>query len=336
MVASQTTAEKKSLRADPDMQADANFTGELNHLLLYGGFLSGADVAKIRAGPWKDRPTRMFTVLRHPVERAISCAMWWKKHSRGQIYTAEGVLPPTKKAAMEVPVGAYFDVASDSKRSWPRHPPGYRTKHQSFLHNGMTFQLGDYLDVRRRTPGLTDEEVLARAKAMLDRMDYVGFYEDLLHQYGGLWSSVFGPLLAESRGSQGQGTWRSMVTWVRDLLFLLGTFAGRQRMRVLKYSAMLPPEELAAVREANRLDIELWEYALELTGRRGWNKLVLYDSYAQWVAYELLPFSAAVVMAAAWLFRRGWCRCCWRCRRKPLEPQDAGGNGLRNDGLPNR
>ena len=96
-------------------------------------------------------------------------------------------------------------------------------------------------------------------------------------------------------------------------------------MRVLKYSAMLPPDELAVVREANRLDIELWEYALELTGRRGWNKLVLYDSYAQWVAYELLPFSAAVVMAAAWLFRRGWCRCCVRCRRKRLEPPDAGG-----------
>ena len=64
-----------------DMQSDGNFSGPLNQKHLYHGFLSGADVRRLVDPAWggvwttdKGRHVTMFTTLRHPVERAVSCA----------------------------------------------------------------------------------------------------------------------------------------------------------------------------------------------------------------------------------------------------------------------
>lgn len=64
-----------------DMQSDGNFSGPLNQKHLYHGFLSGADVRRLVDPAWggvwttdKGRHITMFTTLRHPVERAVSCA----------------------------------------------------------------------------------------------------------------------------------------------------------------------------------------------------------------------------------------------------------------------
>ena len=164
-------------------------------------------------------------------------------------------------------------------------------KYESFLHNSMTWQFGDYFDVRRRRlSNVTAELALERAKAFLRSMDHIGFYEDLGGSYRELKRTVIDPFTAtfqtaaaRDHDHDGDGgpsqqavadaggslstAWHGLITWTRHLLFYLGTVLGRHRIKVLKYSAMLSETELALVRRHNALDLQLYEYALELTGR---------------------------------------------------------------------
>lgn len=277
-----------------DMRNDNNYTGALNRMTLYAGFLSGADLDELLGlrlkepgntastrteFPWSyktnsviansgsDNSTtaklKMFTVLRHPMERAISVAMWWHKqdttHKNG--FNGSGL-------------EAYFLDDTPKQREWHKFSPtsGHTKlhKHRSFLHHSMVYQFGEHIDSRRRK--LTPAEALARAKRMLDRFDYIGFYEDMDGTYEGIREHVLGPLMLRSKSQGLRKTLKdSVLGWCRDILFFLGTLTGRSRIKVAKYQAMLSnkwPAELETVRRYTKYDMELWEYALELTGKK--------------------------------------------------------------------
>ena len=105
---------------------------------------------------------RVFTVLRHPMERAISTAVWWYKHER-----RNGSLV------------AYFLDDTAEQVAWHGDK---LSKHRSFLHHAMVYQLGDCIDARRRSHEVTPAIALERAKAMLEtHIDYIGFCEWALH-----------------------------------------------------------------------------------------------------------------------------------------------------------
>ena len=58
-----------------------------------------------------------------------------------------------------------------------------------------------------------------------------------------------------------------LLGWCRDVLWFFGTIGGRSRMKVAKYQAMLTEEELETVRRYTKYDLQLWEHALQLTGK---------------------------------------------------------------------
>ena len=93
--------------------------------------------------------------------------------------------------------------------------------------------------------------------------------EDLETSYLELWNTVIKPFNAaivsastsvdDAAGDaalllegQGQGHSGRLFTWARHVIFLLGSFFGVHRIRVLKYTAMLTTQELAIVRKCVR------------------------------------------------------------------------------------
>lgn len=114
---------------------------------LYRGLISQGDYASLEG------PKRAFTILRDPVERALS--LYNYVHRGGLIPTLEQNLNTSE-----------FFTSSDP------------TIH-AFFENSAAWQLGDHLNPRLRTNNLTDAELLRRAKCTLLQMDFVAFFEDL-------------------------------------------------------------------------------------------------------------------------------------------------------------
>jgi hypothetical protein len=118
--------------------------------------------------------------MRHPIERAISCVQWFRKSHR----KLTGQAPPPLTAYFEGgaeywgPDGQSAPLISSGAAEVRSLMEGRHLKFESFLHNSMTYQFGDYLDVRRRS--VPASLALERAKLFLStHVDYIGFFEDL-------------------------------------------------------------------------------------------------------------------------------------------------------------
>jgi hypothetical protein len=191
------------------------------------GFLSIRDVARL---PSK---RRVFTFLRDPVERSLSLYYFLGQGRR-----------PTKRT---LSIQELFRSDNPLLASYAR--------------NGMTWQLGDTLNIEERT--LSGPQALERAKATLKSMDFVGFYEDLLHDFRGVRRELFPDLRIHS---------------FFPALFTCGALLTTHRRSVRKYASTVTADELALVREANALDSELYAFAREQAGRSA----VMHDTYAAW------------------------------------------------------
>jgi len=202
------------------------------------GYWSYEDIVEVKRLLEGHKKVRMFTFLRHPIERVIS---FFDFVGAGTIQT-------------------YFNFSS------AMYNDTLRLAHtQSFCYNGMTWQLGDrmHIDYRSRS----EQEALDQAKRFLDQMDFVGFYENLGHDF----HTVQRDLLHEHLSLP------SVVYW-------LGTLVGSARLKVLKYSQIVDPETLHAVEQLNLLDLELYEWARD----RFKQPYTLYDSYRAYVYDHLL------------------------------------------------
>lgn len=153
---------------------------------------------------------KMVTILRHPVDRAIS----WYKYS--QLISDEGI----------------NDINKNGNTIGTLHKSQHRLN-QMYVHNTMTWMLGDHLDVMRRT--VTPEIALEVAKSKIDNMDYVIFFsrlkEDILeycHKYNHDVNIYKLP-------------WVNPTAWI---------------------DAGITDKAVENLKECNKLDIELYEYAL--------------------------------------------------------------------------
>jgi hypothetical protein len=199
----------------------------LSSCRLIKGFLSIRDV--MRFPPSR----RVFTFLRDPVERSLSL----------YYFLGRGATPTTRALSIQ----EFFHSDNPLLASYAR--------------NGMTWQLGDMLNINERT--LSEVQALERAKEALHAMDFVGFYEDLSYDFKRLRRELFANL---------------RIHPFFPALFKFGALITVHRRRVRKYARTLTPAELAIVREANSSDIELYDYARAMQGRHQ----ALHDSYSEW------------------------------------------------------
>ena len=162
---------------------------------LIKGFLSINDVEGLPN-------RRVFNFLRDPVERSLSLYYFLRYGRR-----------PTKRVHT---IEEFF--TSD-------HP-----LLASYARNGMTWQLGDTLNIARRT--LTEEVALARAKETLKSLDFVGFYEDLGQDFKALRQSMFPEL---------------RIHPFFPFLFQLGACLALHRRRVRKYASTVTPAQLTCL-----------------------------------------------------------------------------------------
>jgi hypothetical protein len=212
--------------ATPEPLDDAAAADLARHRVIKG-FLSRPDLDKLPAR------RKVFTFLRDPVERALSLYYFLECGRRN----AGRTLSIREFFTSDVPVIA------------------------SYACNGMTWQLGDTLDKAHRT--LSGEEALRRAKATLQAMDFIGYYEELLVDSRTVRRTLFNDL---------------SVNPFFPRLFELGAVLTRHRQRVRKYASTLDPDDLALVRDRNALDIELYAHARSLSGRG----TAIHDTYGSW------------------------------------------------------
>ena len=249
------------------------------------GFFSRADISQLRAAV-APRRLRLFTVLRHPIERALSfygmccssgCRVPWYHDCSAAGRREHG--PPVGNA------GDYFRgrVRGDVGPALRQRLEDYVV---SYGRNTMTWQLGHHMHARHRNISAAD--ALAQAKAFLtsEEMAFVGFFDDMLRDFPRLARTVF----PHARGS-----------WLYSLFYQLGAVFGFPRMRTLKYAQHLSAGDRAAVEEANELDMELYDWARQHFGKQ---HLVMHESYA---AFALAFAPYVVVGGAAVTFTVQWC-----------------------------
>jgi hypothetical protein len=193
------------------------------------GFLSHIDIAKL------SDEVRLVTFLRDPLERVLSLHRF-RRGGEGAGRKAEDV--------------AGFVTTEDSLI-------------RAHARNGMTWQLGDALPIASRS--CTADEAQERARALLERCAFVGFYEDLEPDV---------PQLA-----------RQLLAKVRSPvpmlgLFRLGALAVAHRRRVRKYAATLTARERELLIAANQQDLALYAWARQRAGRSN----ALHDDYRSWLA----------------------------------------------------
>merc|ERR1712228_387251 len=85
-----------------------------------------------------------------------------------------------------------------------------------------------------------------RAKQHLNEMDFIGFYEDMYNDFELLHDQIFPDV---------------QNTFILRNIFNFGTLIALPRMKVLKYSNMMNSNDLRLIREKNKYDIMLYEYA---------------------------------------------------------------------------
>jgi len=231
------------------------------------GFFSRMDIERLRNST--SRRLKIFTVLRHPIERSLS---WMQM---------------TNVSCPRVPWAP--SCAEATYLSYYKEPPQVRTdldqERQELLaayivsygHNSMTWQLGHQMHSKFRD--IPEQDALQRAKGFLEQMDEVFFFEDMLFDFPRLWRGIF----SQSSGSTAQ-----------IVLYMLGCTFGYPRMHTLKYYAHLTAEEREAVLGANRLDSELYSWARVRFGA----KTHLYESNTALMSSFIPVVAASLVVCA--------------------------------------
>lgn len=122
------------------------------------GHVSGSEVKAYNSS---HGPIRLFTVLRDPVERAISYYNFvgrGKKHGEG-----------------DMSVYQFFTSKNEDIRA--------------FIQNSMVWQLGDHINPSARS--LSAQEALQQAKCLVSRMTAVAFFDDFVDDFDLLHSKGF-------------------------------------------------------------------------------------------------------------------------------------------------
>jgi len=275
--------------------------------VLFKGFWSEADVAKLRETSWgpHEHRVKLFTVLRDPVERFLSVVKWLREAGMWQCNDTSNA------SALQ-----NLEHPQFCQGSWGRHGPSLV---RMFLSNGMTYQLGDYLT---RLPRRNPEVAVETAKAFLQRMRFIAFYEDWVEDFYRLRDAVF---LDFERDQEPEGWAMRVVFAFRRYLFKSCAQLARSRMRTRKFAAKVTrPEDWELIRRWTRHDQEVYNYALQLAGK-GPNRL--YDSYAEYFASEgvlneLTSLTFMVFCLTTWS-SPCWCWRCWRARRLKSADGDA-------------
>ena len=222
------TWQRSDIRRPVQCLDDAEIEALRQHRVAKG-FVSHVDIAKL------GDDVRLVTFLRDPLERVLSLHQFLQG-GEGAGCKAEDV--------------AGFVTTEDSLI-------------RAHARNGMTWQLGDALPIASRRCSV--DEAQKRARALLERCAFVGFYEDLEPDVPRLSRELFARV-------------RSPVPTLG--LFRLGALATAHRRRVRKYAATLTVRERELVVAANQQDLALYAWARKRAGRTN----SLHDDYHSWLA----------------------------------------------------
>ncbi len=183
---------------------------ELNKKDLVVGHVDFADLQY-------DMPGFKFaTILRHPVNRAIS----WYKYSK--LISDDGINKVNGSMSLE-------DLCTSNHRL-----------NKMYVHNTMTWMLGDHLELERRT--VEPEKALLQAKAKILNMDDVLFFNTLI------------PCMERVCNKYKFDVNIHKMPWVNPTIWV---------------DANITDEAVARLKECNKLDIELYNYALNSRKWRG-------------------------------------------------------------------
>ena len=137
---------------------------------------------------------------------------------------------------------------------------------QSLINNYMTWQFAQQIQIRGcdQINDTMHKIQFEKAKIHLSQFDFIGFYEDMYNDFELLHDTIFPNV-------EGSFLLRS--------IFNFGTFLALPRMKVLKYTNMMDERDLELIKQKNKYDILLYEYAYSITNKT----FKLYDSYSQYV-----------------------------------------------------
>jgi hypothetical protein len=186
------------------------------------------------------RNLKTFTFLRHPYERTLS---FIDMHRRA------GYKGTIMEVLEQIP--------------W----------HENYISNGMVRQYGN--DLFNKT---VNDEILENAKKTLEKMDFVGFYENLQNDFPRLRKEIFPNV---------------QIRWIYPFTYLLGAYIAYPWTRVLKFSSVMTEEEKKLVTAYNEYDLHLYNWALKKFSP----KLHLYQSFKEFFAFFLIPLMLVLLFA---------------------------------------
>lgn len=169
-------------------------------------------------------PDYTFTFLREPVDRVLSCYFYWRQVHKNDMTTD-----------FDGNLGHLIDPEVDWEDDLMRHLQNPYTGKSLELLNTQTWQIASNLYNRKPW---SEREILKRAKEHIDSFDFVGIYEELESDM----ISLF-----QEHGWQVPSTFQHM-----------NKTEGRKQISEVSSSI------LEAIRSANELDIELYNYVLQL------------------------------------------------------------------------
>ena len=198
---------------------------------------------------YPNRNIKLVTFLRHPVERVLSLYYFLNNPNSNCI---------KNKLIFNIEMNNNGDYCLTLTQFLKYD----NSRLQSLISNGMTWQLSyhillDYRSKILNNNGSTnnmDAYALQMAKHNLKYMfDYIGFYEDIYHDFDGLYDKIFQDY------SQNNNFLR--------FLFNLGGFIGLPRLRVTKYSNRINKNDLNMIIDKNKYDFDLYNYGLNITNK---------------------------------------------------------------------
>ena len=193
---------------------------------------------------------KIFTVLRHPIERVLSLFKFVSLHNCK-------ILKRIFFEFSHCPNLTEFLQISNDKNGRMRQ----------LTSNYVTWQIGSNV-LHRNVNDFDDEALNANQyelakKQLLRNVDFIGFYEDMWNDF----EQIHERILPNIKG-----------TALTRLIFNAGTFVSLPRMRTKKYSRQIGGDELKIIEKRNQFDLRLYEWA-----RQRMNKsFKLYASYGEY------------------------------------------------------